>query len=327
MDMDKLNEVYEEVLGTGPALEEVEDAGAAPAGKGDAAYSQEDYGDDTEDGIDPRDASTAIEDKGAVETEDEEFESEEVDDEEYEDIPERLVEAGRAGNLSERDIIELSETHPEVLEALARAQEAQPAAPPQQQKSVQKETTQEAPAGSFEPLKLDFDDDDMDELGERSVKIISTLVDKVNSLGSQVAEQGQATKGVLEQGVQDKIRAIDETFDTMCEDIPALGATATLTADQKANRVFAFNAARAAMGAYGDMSLEQALTVGANALRGQQTDTQVKAKIISGLNKNKKRFISRGRGQKKAPPRKSVDERALESINRVLDDPKYHSQS
>ena len=324
MDMDKLNEVYDKVLGIGPAIEEVEDAGAAPAGKGDAAYSQEDYGDATEDGTDPRDASTEIEDEEPVDTEDEEFESEDVEDEEYEDIPPRLVEAGRAANLSERDIIELSETHPEALEALARAQEVQQVAPPPRQKSAQKETTQEAPAGSFEPLKLDFDDDDMDELGERSIKIINTLVDKVNSLGAQVAEQGQATKGVLEQGVQDKIRAIDDTFDTMVGDIPALGNTATLNADQRANRVFAFNAARAAMGAYGDMSLEQALTIGANALRGQQTDTQVKAKIIAGLNKNKKRFIARGHGQRKATPHRTVEERSIEAINRVLDDPKYH---
>jgi hypothetical protein len=324
MDMDKLNNIYEEVLGTGPALEDEKDAGAPPAGKKDGAYSQEDYSDDAEDGTDPRDDSTLIEeeDGDGVETDDLD-EGQEVD--EYEDIPSHLVEAGRAANMSDDDIRDLAETHPEALEALASAQESQnqQAAPPPKQ-SVKQTQTEEKPAGGFEPLKLDFTEDDRDELGERSISIINTLVDKVNTLGSQVAEQNETTRGIQERGVQEQIREIDNTFDGMSEEIPSLGTTATLTADQKANRVFAFNAARAAMQAYGNMPIEQALAVGANALKGQQTENQVKAKLVSDLNKNKKRFVNRGRARKRSAPRKSVDERAVEAIGKVLDDPKYH---
>jgi hypothetical protein len=321
MDMDKLNEVYNQVLGEGPAIEEQE-AGAPPVGTQDGAYSQEDYGDDAEDGTDPRDPSTMQEAEELQDTD--EYEEEEVDDDEYEEIPVRLVEAGRAANLSERDIIELSETHPEALEALARAQEKPTPSPaPPQQNVRQEDQTQEPPAEGFEPLKLDFTEDDRDELGERSMSIINKLVDKVNTLGSKVAEQSNVTQGIQEQSVQAKIQAVDNTFDGLAEEIPALGSASNLTEDQRANRIFAFGAAREAMRAYGNLTMEQALTIGANALRGQQTDTQVKAKIISDLNKNKKRFINRGRGQRKAKPRKSVEERALEAINGVLDDPKY----
>jgi hypothetical protein len=325
MDIDKLNNIYEDVLGKGPALEEEAEAKSLSAGSQDGAYGQEDYGDDAEDGVDPRDASTQIEEEveDAVGIDEDQLEDKELDDEEYEDVPERLVEAGRAANLSDRDIIELAETHPEALEALARAQEAQHVAP-RKEEHVQDKPVEKKPAGTFEPLKLEFSEDDRDEMGERSLEIINSLVDKVNTLGAQVAEQGEATRSVQEREVQEKIRVIDETFDGMAKDIPALGSTGSLDEDQKANRIFAFNAARAAMQAYGNLTTEQALAIGANALRGQQTESQVKAKIISDLNKNKKRFVSRARSRNRPAPKKSVDERAVEAISKVLDDPKYH---
>jgi hypothetical protein len=324
MDMNELNAVYEEVLGTGPELQD--EPGAPPAGAQDGAYSQEDYSDDAEDGTDPRDTSTQVEEEVRDYIEDEEpFEAEEVDDEEYEEIDPRLVEAGRNANLSERDIIELSESHPEALEALARAQE-QAFVKPQQsqpQNAKQEAPVQEPPVEGFEPLKLDFTEDDRDEMGERSINIINTLVDKVNQLSSKVASQEETTQTIQQQTDADRIRAIDEQFDSMAEEIPGLGHSDSLTAEQKANRRFAFGAAREAMNTYGAMSIEKALVIGANSLRGQMTDAQVKAKLVSDLNKNKKRFIARGRGQRKTNPRKSVDERALEAIGKVLDDPKY----
>jgi hypothetical protein len=326
MDMTELNAVYEQVLGEGPVLED-EQTGAPPAGAQDGAYSQEDYGDDAEDGTDPRDDSTLDEDAVKEYIEDDEpFEGEEVDDEEYEEVPARLVEAGRNANLSERDIVELAETHPEALEALARSQEqAYVTAQPTQQQSVEvKEAQTEPTAGGLEPLKLDFDEDDREEMGERSIKIINTLVDKVNLLAGKVSEQQETTQTIKQQSDADRIRVIDETFDEMAEEIPGLGMSSTLTAEQKANRRFAFGAAREAMTTYGNMSIEQALTIGANAVRGQMTDTQVKAKLVSDLNKNKKRFTARAKGRRRTEPRKSVDDRAIDAISKVLNDPKYH---
>jgi hypothetical protein len=328
MSIEELNELYTEVLGNGPALEEKEDAGAPPSGTEDEAYGQEDYSDDADDGTDPRDKSTQKldDEEGLLGTDDEEFEEQDVDDGEYEEVPDRLVQAGRAANLSDRDIVELSETHPEALEALANAQEAMiHADTPHQKKSVNvpKEDSPK-PAGSFEPLKLDFTEDDRDELGERSMSIINTLVDKINVLGGKVAEQGEATETIQQQSHAEKIRAIDDHFDGLAKEIPGLGKSDSLTATEIANRKFAFGAAREAMRAYGNLTMEQALTAGANALVGQGKDTRVKAKIISDLNKNKKRFISRGKSRKKSTPRKTVDERALEAINGVLDDPKYN---
>jgi hypothetical protein len=327
MEDKTLNEVYDEVLGKGPAIEDLS-AEAPPTGLPDGAYGQEDYSDDAEDGTDPRDPSTELsEEEEDLLGADDEFEDEEVDDDEYEDIPERLVEAGRTANLSERDIIELSETHPEALEALARSQEAAAVIPRAPQQSVAKETpADETPAEGFQPLKLDLTEDDREELGERSVTIIDSLVKKVNELGSKVQETGQATAEIRQQTTEERNRGIDDVFDKMSDDIPGLGKLSSgLSDEEKANRIFAAKTAHAAMQAYGNLTLEQALTKGASALRGDET--KVKAKLVADLNRNKKRFISRGRGQKRGTPRKSVDERAVEAISNVLDDPKYHSHN
>ena len=324
MEDKTLNEVYDEVLGKGPAIEELSPE-APPAGQPDGAYSQEDYSDDAEDGTDPRDPSTELsEEEEDLLGADDEFEDEEVDDEEYEEIPERLLEAGRIANLSERDIVELSESHPEALEALARTQEAVVATPIPQQSVVKEAPANETPVEGFQPLKLDLTEDDRDELGERSVTIIDSLVKKVNELGSQVQKNGQTTAAIQQNSIEDKNRGIDEHFDKLSKDIPGLGKLAAgLTADEKANRIFAAKTAHAAMQSYGGLTLEQALTKGASALRGDET--KVKAKLVADLERNKKRFTSRGRGQKRGTPRKSVDERAVEAISKVLDDPKYGS--
>lgn len=325
-EMDKLNEVYNEVLGEGPALEE-DPAGAPPSGRADGAYGQEDYSDDADDGTDPRDASTELESgEGGDITEEEELDTEkEPDDEEFEDIPERLLEAGRIANIAERDIIELSETHPEVLEALARSQEVTSKVAIETVKSAKEEVAGKKTSDGFEPVTLDLSDEEKEDFGEGALKVIGTLVGKVNELGQQVSSQQQTTQVIAAQSEQEQVRQIDTFFDSVAKDIPTLGKSDSLTAEQKQQRQYAFKIARGSMQAFGNtLTVQEALAIGVNALRGQMSNTQVKAKIVSELAGNKKRFTMRGSSRKRTgSSKKSVEERSLEQINRVLDDPKY----
>ena len=330
--MEALNKVYTEILGAGPEIQD-ESAGKATGRAVDGAYVDEDYSDEAGDGTDPRELTDDDDDlvgTGSEEDDDDEevdddddFESKDKDDDGYEEIPDRLVQAGRMANLSDEAIVELSESRPEALEALARAQEAAMAASKkthQDTHEAHEDTNQNASQkAAFEPLKLELSEEDEDEMGSRAVKLIKTLADQVNKLGSQVNEQNAGLSNVQQHTQSERIRQIDSFFDKLSDEIPDLGKTGSLTQRQKQNRVFAFKSARNAMESYGIASDEEALAIGAKALKGQTTDAQVKERIIKDLDKNKKRFTSRGFSRKRPDKKMSVEQRAMAAINRVLD--------
>jgi hypothetical protein len=329
--MESLNKVYDEILGAGPEIQD-ESAEKATGHAVDGAYVDEDYSDDAGDGTDPRVPADEDEDTedfvGAGSDEDDDLDGsddiEEKDDDadEYEEIPDRLIQAGREANLSDDAIVELAESRPEALEALARAQEAAAAVRQTQTRpdTAQEDVPQKPQTGAaFEPLKLELSEDDEEEMGSRAVKLIKTLADQVNRLGSQVNEHNANLSSVQQQTQSERIRQIDSFFDTLSDDIPDLGKTGSLTQRQKQNRIFAFKSARNAMEAYGIQNDEEALAIGAKALKGQTTEAQVKERLIKDLDRNKKRFTSRGFSRKRSDKRKSVEERAMDAINRVLD--------
>lgn len=328
--MESLNKVYNEILGAGPAIQD-ESLSKGGRREVDGAYVDEDYSDDAGDGKDPREEDAFEEDEdlvGGTGSDDDddvaEDDGDEMDDTDdgYEEIPDRLVQAGRQANLADDVIVELSETHPETLEALARAQEAAAA---RTQQTNQRQTTQEdkAPAADrgtgFKPIELDLSDEDEDEMGPRAVKLIKTLADQVNKLGGQVNEHNNSLNSVQQQSQSERIRQIDSYFDTLADDIPDLGKTGSLTERQKQNRIFAFKTARNAMESYGISNDEEALAMGAKALKGQKTEAQVKQRLIQDLDKNKKRFTARGHSRQRPDKKMSVEQRAMAAINRVLD--------
>ena len=329
--MEELNKVYNEILGAGPEIQDdsVETGGSR---KVDGAYVNEDYSDDAGDGKDPReddafdedddlDSGTGSDDDDDDVAEDDGDEKDDVDDGD-EEIPDRLVQAGRQANLADDVIVELAETHPETLEALARAHEAAAARFQQtnQRQTVQEDKTQTVNRETgFEPIKLDLSDEDEDEMGPRAVKLIKTLADQVNKLGGQVNEHNNSLNSVQQQTQSERIRQIDSYFDNLSDDIPDLGKTGSLTERQKQNRIFAFKTARNAMESYGISNDEEALAMGAKALKGQKTDAQVKQRLIQDLDKNKKRFTARGHSRQRSDKKMSVEQRAMAAINRVLD--------
>lgn len=329
-DMSDLNKVYNEILGAGPDLEDEVGSGT---GLSDGAYAEEDYSDEAGDGVDPRDDDLEDDDdreddadgeEPANEDDDEQDDNDDDDDDDndddYEDIPERLIEAGRAANLPDEDIVELAENSPHVLEALARSQES--ARNRNSNTDVnRKPDTQEKPstAKGFEPLKLEFDADDEEEMGPRALKVIETLVGKVNDLGSQLNEQSQGI-GQIQQATQsERVRQIDQFFDEKAKDIPVLGNSSSLTEASIKNRKMAFAFAREAMRIDPSLRDDEALAMGANAIAGQMKEAQVKAKLVKDLKKNENRFIARGKSRRRKVGKKSVEDRAMEKINEVLD--------
>jgi hypothetical protein len=327
-DLDEMNSVYNEILGEGPAIEDG-DAGKG-AGRSDDAYAEEDYSGESGDGIDPRDDST-LNDDDDTNTDDDDNDylgtdddgdtddDDGTDDDGTEEIDERWVKAGRVANLGDDAIAELAESRPEALEALARAQEA--AAVRQKPNATQDaDETDDTKDGGFKPLEFKFDEDDEEEMGSKALKVIRSLEAKVNELGGRLQDQQEGLGNIHRQSQSEKVRQIDLHFDKLAKEIPELGKTGSLTDKQKQNRIFAFKSASNAMQVYGDLSDEDALTMGARALLGTKTKNQAKNDLIRDLDRNKKRFTARGHSRQRPSKRKSVEERAMEALNRKLDE-------
>ena len=329
-----LNKVYDEILGKGEPVQVV-----SGSGKGvDPAYMEEDYSDDEGSGVDPRDESTEnnAEDKdiesqkesGSEESEDSE-ETEEQDGEglEEEIIPERLVQAGRMANLPDETIIELAETKPHVLEALANAHESVrqlvgkssqlDGAKQQDGLDESKKDTK-----SIEKLQIDFGNDE--DFSPTAKKVVQTLVDKVNSLTEVLDKHDQGFGEIHRQRQIEGTRKIDTYFDTVAKDVPLLGKASSLTKEQTEARLFAYRIARGAQQTMDGLSDEAALAIGVNALKGQLTEQQVRTKVVQDINSQKKRFIARPKGRRQIEAKgKSVEERSLAAISKILDDPSY----
>jgi hypothetical protein len=328
--MDKLNAVYNSILGGGEPLTAEDDARSA--GLGDEAYLQEDYSDDEGSGQDPRDESTLKNedetelDDETVDAQDAEKEAGTDDSEEEELIPDHLVAAGRAARLDDKTIIELAETRPEILEALAAAQESARRAVIPQTQDKAKDTEKKEDALDPIPDDLGMDDEDYDDLSPKVKNTLKQLADRVNKLTETVTQQSQGIGQIQQKAQQEAIRKVDEFFDKQTKELPQLGVSAKLTQEQADARLYAFRIARGAQQAFGGtLSDEDALMIGVNALKGQMKDSQLKAKLVSDLNKNKKRFTSRYRGRAGNETKLTAEERAMSEINRILDDPNYKS--
>jgi hypothetical protein len=331
-----LDETYNEILGTGgTSLEEMDESGTHQE---DGAYSQEDYSDDAGDGSDPRegdDDGLGLDDDDAsdeaLEEDDDEQADEEDDDgagdEEETEIPQRLVDAGRLANLSDDAIVELAESRPEALEALARTQEfARQTQDSQQQETDKKDESkkeQDSSIGKFKPLELELTDDDEEEMGSKAVEMIRELTKTVNTLGSELNNQQKSLGNVQQNAEMDKLRQIDVHFDSLADKVPELGKTGSLTKEQRQNRIFALSTASQAQRVYGIADEQKALAIGVKALQGQSTEAQTKEKLIRDLDKNKKRFTNRARNRTKQGKKMSVQDRAMNRITEILDSPDY----
>lgn len=334
---DKLNAIYDSVLGKG---EPVGSAGRITGS--DGAYDQEDYSDDAGGGEDPRDEQAknsedlehneddaGMDDELDAAEEAKSDESSDDDDTVEEEIPMRLVEAGRRANLADDVIVELAETKPHVLEALARSQEeALRISGRNRTDEVEDAALQGGKKSekSLGKIELNLDEEDEFDFSPKAKKVIEELVGRVNALTGIIETHDESFERFQKQSQAEGSRRIDEFFDRVSKDVPLLGTSKALTKEQKDARLFAYRVAIGTQQAYnGQIGDEEALAIGVNALKGQLTEQQVKAKIVSDLDRNKKRFMARPKGRRQSTDgrHKSIEERSLAAIDKVLNDPKY----
>lgn len=324
MEGKSLQEVYDSILGSdGPKLVADEPSTPSPdkpvskgSGKRDEAYGEPGY--DTpadEQEPDPREPLTEDEpeEPDEADTEEEPPADKQADDD-YEDIPERLVQAGRRHHMSDDDIEWLAENKPYILEEMAarldeasrafsklgRMEEAPPAPPPAAKKDEK-----------LVPIKVSLNEDDLDPDIVNVVRALEAsqnkAIEKLNSLMDQMQEQGSTVASVAEARRRDAIRFIDETFDKASEEVPILGKVGSLTEANKAARIEAYEIAKALQAAHPDKYDDAAaLQRGVNAVKGALTEDKLKDRLRAAVNGQRKKFIARPRHRKQnersAPP-------------------------
>lgn len=252
-------------------------------------------------------------------------EKETTDSDEY--IDDRLVRAARRAGLSDAAIVELDANHPEALEAIAKAQEQAEKLLGQSgaAAAVQQEQSEQNKSDALTNLlkDLDIDSDEFDDLSPKMKTAIKAIAAQVQQLSDAVQKHEEHFGAVQKQAEAQAVRFIDDFFDKQAEAIPLLGKSSNLTPQQAEARVFAFKIARGAQLAMPNLTDEQALAIGVNALKGQLKDTEIKSKIVADLERNKKRFIPRPKSRPMHDGSKSVKDRAMETIEAILNDPKY----
>ena len=229
----------------------------------------------------------------------------------YEDIPDYLVEAGRAHGFPDAKIIQLAEEHPEVLEALAQDyQRLQSAAAV---KEPEKPAEKPAETGELKPIQVDtsrFDDE--------TSQVVKTLVDEVNKDRGIINKLFESVSGVSRKLSEEETKRqadfdlrIDNAFDS-AKDVPQFGKKDSLTAAQQRARSACYGVAFALMQNYGG-SIEENIqkTIKSIYGSGESSSAALRAK----LNKQKTKFTARPGGQKTQPTYKTEDEKGFATMD------------
>ncbi len=337
MDLSKLDKVYDEILGeSGESIatadpDDKADDKAEP--KGDDAYKEPAYdGEDGDDGEDPRDPSTKPDkdepDDDDDDDDDDEPEGSVEEKEEYDDIPDELVTAGRLAGFSDEEIIDLDAEQPKVLKALAAAQK-KAIGPAQEKKAPPEPQAEEKPAEKPESLALKFDlpglDDELSQVAAPVQEAFNKLLSRVEQLETGHGKTQEAMADVEKSRQADMFKQVDVFFDKQAEQLPELGNSENMNQKEVDTRIYVWNIANDLMtGSKGKIGLQEALKIGVNALRGQVSETKLKARVVSDLNKRKRKFSPRPKGRRRGEKAKGEKERGLAAIDEVLDDPKYN---
>ena len=233
---------------------------------------------------------------------------------EEEDIPDRLVEAGKAHGYTDAKIIKLAEDHPDVLEDLARDYERIQSAA-----AVKKEPEKpkvEAETGGLKSITVDtsrFDDE--------TSQVIKTLVAEVNKDREIINKLSENVSGVGRKlSAEDARRQdefdlrIDNVFDSVT-DVPQFGKKSSLTSAQQKARMECHGIALALAQNSGG-SVEALLPKAVKAYRGMYgVGENPSATLRAKLNKNKMRFTARPGGQKTQPSYASEEEKGFAAMD------------
>lgn len=316
---DELSKVYDDTLGL--------ESDSAP--QRDDAYRADDE-DELEYSAEQEESEESDEDQfdeDEEEAEDKSEDSDETDEDEGEEeyIEPRLVQAGRRAHLSDEEIVYLAENQPGALEALARQADQLSEAYSQLgrlHRPDSEEKKEETRKATLRKLQLDnmlVENPELASVGKEVQDVFNALLDKVSEMEEKVNGHEQNMGRLEQQRQAENTHRIDAFFDRHTKQIPQLGRTDNLTPEQVQARLYAH---RVALGVQqvSDISDEDALRIGLNALRGQYTDQQIKSKIKRDLEKNRRRFTGRGRGRRRSSARRPNVDPAFEAMNKKLDE-------
>ena len=241
-------------------------------------------------------------------------------EDETEPIPDDLIRAGRAYGLTDETIIDLSENHPDALEAISRSYER-----------LQAGGVLSGPAPDQAPPKqpelpkpmdhISVDVSALDEDAGKTIKGMESTVNKLVDANNELRRELFAVSGGLRntQAAEQSRRVsyIDGLFDKVAE-FPELGKTAALSTGQKALRGDVYDMAirwqRRSGGSFED-SLEKAAT-SFRGLYGRATAPGKKERdVAEKLNRRKTKFSARPTGQKTTQKFANSDEKAMTALD------------
>lgn len=327
-DMQKIEEKYNEILGNTQDTEmtfesqpakETQSQDSKPKKLVDSAYQQPSY-----DGQEPK---TEAELNGEVEDTEEDI-PEEADQqeevEETEEIPQHLIDAGRAMGLSDDMIINLAENNEEVLVKIAnnliRKQEPQIDKPVQKEpvgddKKEQKETKLAAIDIDYGQLGLD---PEAESVFKKMQEGFNKMVEHVNAVNEKLGQSEQVLSGITQRQQLETQKTIINYYDEIGNEHQEFGNSKKgLTPEQYANRDFAQKVAYAQQQAFG-LSDEEALQIGISALLGRVSKTKINERIVSGLAKRKSQSSIRPDMRKKTESQASPTERFNQEFDRII---------
>lgn len=236
-------------------------------------------------------------------------------EQEEEDIPQHLVDAGRAHGYTDAKIIKLAEDHPDVLEDLARDYERIQSAAAAKE-APKGEIKQPEESGKLKPVHVDtsrFDDE--------TSQVVKTLVDEVNKDRELINKLSESVSGVGQKLSAEETKRqidfdlrIDNIFDSVA-DVPQFGKKESLTTSQQKARDECYGIARSLSQNSGG-SIEQNLSKAVKAYKGMygvgdSSATTLRAK----LNKQKTKFTARPGGQKTQPTYKTEEEKGYATMD------------
>lgn len=298
----------------------------------DTAYEEPDYSGEGSDGVDPRDPSTFKEEddkteKPQPEPENEDLETEpegegeddKTKEDDFEEIPERLVAAGRRRGYSDEKIVKLAEDSPEVLEDLADlmematiGQDFKPSAEPQTKPEEKAEEVKQV-----EKIHLDTDlieaGDDVKSVIKKLESGYNSMVDRVNELQGKTKAHDESLESFTTRQQQDYVRQVDTYFDQASKDYPELGKSGQLSADQVEFRQKVHDDA-VALAASGNRSMGEAFEFVLNSYKGQQGEKHTKERLRKDLETRKKQHTARPSHRKESSSNTSPESRAMEAI-------------
>jgi len=313
-------EVAEETLSTDLESKYNEIMGESRADIKDAAYEEEGKkGDEYLEKLAEKDKQKPAEEPEETVEEEGAKESSEpagVEDEK-EPIHDNLVQAGRAYGLTDETIIDLSETHLDALEAIARSYErlragnvlAPEQAPPKQPESPK----------LMEKVSVDVSgfDEDTGKTIKNMESTVNKLVDANNELRKELftVNSGLQTTQAAEQAR--RVSYIDGLFDKVAE-FPELGKTGNLDTSHRTLRGDIYDVAlrwQKRTGGTFENNLEKA-AASFRGLYGHSAAPEKKERDVADkLNRRKQKFTARPTGQKTTQKFADSDEKVMAALD------------